>query len=137
MTTIEDLLLKHEGLKFTPYRCSAGKLSIGVGRNLDDKGISKEEAMLMLFNDIDESEKDLANNVFKGQFYNYPKNIQLVLIDMRFQLGQTGFRKFKKMIMAFENHDYQEAIAQMKDSKWYDQVTKRAEDLIGMIKEII
>jgi lysozyme len=47
-----DLLKKHEGLRLKPYRCSADKLTIGYGRNLDDVGISEEEAEMLLLNDL-------------------------------------------------------------------------------------
>src|SRR5438876_896932 len=46
------LLVKHEGLSLKPYRCPAGKRTIGVGRNLDDRGISEDEAAMLLGNDI-------------------------------------------------------------------------------------
>ena len=137
MRAIEELLIRHEGIRFKPYTDTVGKLSVGVGRNLDDKGISKEEAMYLLRNDIDESARDLANLIFNGRFYEFPVPVQHVLISMRFQLGRAGFRKFKKMIFAFQELDYEEAIVQMKASKWYGQVTKRADELIDMIRKAI
>ena len=137
MKPIEQLLLKHEGLKLTPYRCTAGKLTIGVGRNIEEKGITEEEALFLLRNDIKKCKWDLANSIFKSQFYNFPELIQNVLINMRFQLGYTGFRNFRKMIKAFQNLDYEEAITQMKDSAWYKQVPNRADDLIEMVREVI
>ena len=51
-TKIKDQLIKHEGLRLKPYKCTAGKMTIGVGRNLDDVGISEQEALDMLFNDV-------------------------------------------------------------------------------------
>ena len=45
-------LIRHEGIKYKPYRCTAGKLTIGVGRNIEDVGISESEAMHMLKNDV-------------------------------------------------------------------------------------
>ncbi len=135
--TIEDMLIRHEGMRFTPYLCTADKISLGVGRNLIDKGITKEEAMFLLHNDIEECKRDLANSIFQGQFYNFPESIQNVLINMRFQLGYTGFRNFRKMIKAFQSKNYEEAVVQMKDSNWYNQVTNRANDLIKMIREVM
>ena len=84
--TIKALLIKHEGIKFKPYKDTVGKWTIGVGRNLDDKGISITEAMFLLQNDIDECERDLASKIFIGKFYEFPEDIQHVLIDMRLQL---------------------------------------------------
>jgi Phage-related lysozyme (muraminidase) len=46
ITSLEDQLIDHEGLKLEPYECTAGKLTIGVGRNLEDRGISVDEAAL-------------------------------------------------------------------------------------------
>ena len=137
MKPIEQLLLKHEGLKLTPYRCTAGKLTIGVGRNIEEKGITEEEALFLLRNDIKKCKWDLANSIFKSQFYNFPELIQNVLINMRFQLGYTGFRNFRKMIKAFQSKNYEEAVVQMKDSNWYNQTTGRANDLISIVKEVM
>jgi len=127
------LLLLHEDIKLMPYKCTSGRLTIGIGRNLEDNGISTSEAFMMLENDILACQTDLSFLIFPHQFYDFPENIQLVLIDMRFQLGGRGFRAFKKMIFAFQNLDYTEAIEQMKDSKWYGQVKTRADHLIKMV----
>lgn len=48
---IEELV-RHEGLRLKPYKCSANSWTIGVGRNLDTVGISGDEALMMLKNDI-------------------------------------------------------------------------------------
>jgi lysozyme len=47
---IKEMLIKNEGLVCQPYHCSAGKLTIGVGRNLEVNGISEDEAMYLLEN---------------------------------------------------------------------------------------
>jgi len=44
-------LREHEGLRLPPYHCPAGKLTIGIGRNLGDKGITEKEAVMLLEND--------------------------------------------------------------------------------------
>ena len=126
-----ELLKKHEGLRLYPYRCTAGKLTIGWGRNLEDVGISREEADLMLEKDIDECVRDL-NNLFSlgWNFLSFSENRQAALINMRYQLGATGFRKFKKMIRAIRDDDWVEAGVQAKDSRWYKQVTARAKEVI-------
>ena len=126
-------IIRHEGFELFPYKCTAGKTSIGAGRNLDDKGISEEEAILMLSNDIKECYADII--VLFLDFVLFPESIQHVLLDMRFQLGGRGFRGFKKMITAVNKGDYKEMIVQMRDSAWYRQVTSRAEHLIKMMKE--
>lgn len=132
----QTLLTMHEGCKLAPYTCPAGKLTIGVGRNLEAKGISQSEALFMLENDIRECDQDLVK-IFPHQFHSFPEDIQLVLIDMRFQLGPGGFRGFFNMIKAFQDWDYLEAIRQMKESQWYVQVTDRAKNLIEMVEKQI
>ena len=52
METLEEQLIRHEGYRQFPYNCSAGKRTIAIGRNLDDRGISEDEAKYMLRNDI-------------------------------------------------------------------------------------
>jgi len=128
-------LIKHEGERLKPYLCPAGKLTIGVGRNLDDKGISKKESRYMLANDIEECKEDMY--LFFAMFDSYPEDIQHVLLDMRFQLGHGGFKKFKKMIAAFQKFDLKKAVKEMKDSLWYEQTHTRANNLIKMVNQYI
>lgn len=103
-TKIKDQLIKHEGLRLKPYKCTAGKMTIGVGRNLDDVGISEQEALDMLFNDVGKCLSDLRE-IFR-QFDQLPENIQLVLVDMRFQLGSSVCRKSSEM--AYQPRDCRE-----------------------------
>lgn len=133
--TIKEQLIKHEGLRLKPYKCTAGKLTIGVGRNIEDVGISEREAMILLANDVEVCVEDL-----RGMFDNFDvlhENIQYVLIDMRFQLGMKGFRGFKRMIRAVQHRDWPEMIEQMKESAWYGQTTSRADYLIRMVKDVL
>jgi lysozyme len=57
-TNLRDMLVQHEGLKLEPYLCPAGKLTIGIGRNLEDRGISIDEAQYLLMNDISRCRKE-------------------------------------------------------------------------------
>lgn len=132
---IEKQLIQHEGERLKPYTCTAGKMTIGVGRNLEDKGISRFESRVMLKNDIAECFQDLSASVFPDHFDRFPENIQHVLIDMRFQLGPGGIRGFKNMIAAFKQFDTPRAIKEMKDSAWYRQTQNRADNLIKMLSE--
>jgi len=134
---IEAQLIAHEGERLSLYVCTSGKTSVGVGRNLTDKGISQEESRYLLHNDMNECIIDLSQRVFPEQFTDFPDGIQRALVDMRFQLGHTGFRKFKKMITAFRRRNLSEAIKQMKDSRWFYQVPNRANDLIQIVEEYL
>jgi len=131
---IKDQLIIHEGLRLKPYRCPAGKLTIGIGRNLEDKGITEDEALELLYNDLRECEKDLRDML--SDFEKYPDNIQHVLMNMRFQLGGQGLRGFRLMIRAVKNMNWPEMIRQMKDSAWYGQTPNRANDLIRLVEAV-
>ncbi len=132
MKSIEEQLIKHEGFESKVYHCPAGRLTIGVGRNLEDKGITREEALYLLRNDIKECETDLRT-IFDN-FEELDKIRKNVLIDMRFNLGPNRFRQFKKMIAAVRKKDFQKALKEMKDSNWYRQVGKRGENLCEMME---
>ncbi len=136
---ITQILIRHEGLKLKPYRCSSGKLTIGVGRNLDNKGITKKEAKLLLKNDVQECLSDLKKifNDSKKGFNTLPIFVQIVLIDMRFNLGHTGFLSFKKMITAIKEHEFYQASLEIEDSLYYHQVGKRADNLIKMMQNTV
>ena len=76
------MLLRHEGLKLKPYQDTVGKVTVGVGRNLDDVGISREEAMFMLDNDIKKAKLGLAH-MFPW-YLSLDDVRQAVMVDMTF-----------------------------------------------------
>jgi len=133
MTNLEKMLIKHEGLKLKPYRCPAGKLTIGVGRNIEDNGITESEALYLLRMDIIRSKGELRE-IF-NDFDDLPKKIQNVLVDMIFNLGKPRFLKFEKMIQAVKDENYEEMIKQMRDSKWCKQVKSRCDELSKIVSE--
>ena len=131
---LKEILANHEGEKLRLYKCTAGKLTIGIGHNIEDKGISKAVSDLLYREDIQEVLDDLP--IIFHDFDNLPENIQLVLADMRFQLGARGIRGFRMMIKAVGALDWPGMIRQMKDSAWYSQTPNRANHLIRMVKGI-
>jgi lysozyme len=133
---IEELrksLIKHEAMKLKPYRCTADKLTIGVGRNLEDVGISVDEADFMLDNDIKRCMADLDRTVPTWKTHNDIR--QNVLIELVFNLGITGALRFKKMLAALQKNDYASAAVEMLDSKWAKQVGQRSATMAQMMRE--
>lgn len=121
-----ELIKKHEGLRLRPYKCTAGKLTIGYGRNLDDNGISQYEAEEMLNNDIQRCYSQLV----KLPCWNKLDEVrQAVLLDMCYNLGIVRLKQFKKMLGALEVGAYNRAAAEMLNSKWAVQVKSRATEL--------
>ena len=135
MTEIQELLIEHEGLKLKPYKDSEGILTIGVGRNLEDNGISKDEALYMLNNNIKTAISDLKS-IF-DDFELYPKKVQLVLIDMMFNLGKPRFSGFVNMIAAVKEQNWKNMIKEMKDSGWCRELTERCKYDVSLIESVI
>lgn len=130
---VRQMLVNDEGYRQFPYKCTAGKLTIGIGRNLQDRGISKDEAYFLLNSDIDYFADFLEQ---KLPFFNQlTENRQNVLINMCFNLGTTGFMRFKKLLEHVKNHDYEKAVLEMRRSKWVSQVPNRAKRLCDMMLE--
>jgi lysozyme len=120
-------LVRDEGIRLKPYHDSLGVLTIGVGRNLEDVGISTREAYYLLDNDLAAAEKD-CRNAFPW-FAELDAVRQDVLINMAFNLGIVGLKGFTRTLAAVKRGDYAAAAKQMLASKWAKQVKRRASRL--------
>ncbi|WP_440053154.1 glycoside hydrolase family protein [Pseudoalteromonas sp. T1lg65] len=132
LSGMKTQLTIHEGKRHKPYRCSAGKLTIGVGRNLDDRGLSDEEIEYLLENDIKAVHRALLTKY--PEFTQLSETRQKVLLDMAFNLGINGLFKFKRMFAALKANDFEKAAAEMLDSRWASQVGMRSKTLVSMMR---
>ena len=121
---LRDDLARDEGLRLRPYKCTAGYLTIGYGRNLEGNGITREEADAMLEHDIDVVSKDLDKNI--PWWRQMPEPAQRGLINMAFNLGWPRLKLFANMLAALKSGNYFEAAQHALDSKWSFQVGDRA-----------
>lgn len=126
-------LIIDEGVKLKPYRCTAGKLTIGVGRNLDDRGISMSEATQMLTNDIAALTQDL--NRALPWWTTLSENRQRVLANMAFNLGISRLLGFKNALTLMKIAKYEDAAKEMLDSNWARQVGPRAIRLAKIMRD--
>ena len=140
-----DKLIQGEGLVLTVYQDTLGIDTIGIGRNLKDRGISKEEldhmdipnmdavyehgiteedAVYLATNDVQIVERELC------QAHSCVDSLdavrQLVLMDMAFNMGVPRLKKFKKMWAAVHDNDFATAAKEMLDSRWARQVKGRS-----------
>ncbi len=129
---LKKALVRHEGLKLKPYTCTAGKLSLGVGRNLDDNGISESEAMLLLDNDIKAITRDLDRML--PWWSKMDDCRREVLANMAFNLGLPTLLTFKNTLASMQAGDYKDAAAQMLKSRWATQVGNRAKELAAQME---
>jgi len=143
---VKKLLIKHEEKRKKPYDDATGKklktgdvikgkITIGVGRNIQDNGLTDDEVEYLLENDIKRSIKELKE-IF-DDFEDLPDEVKLVLIDMVFNLGKSRFLTFKKMISAVKEKNWRRMIEEMRNSRWCNQVGRRCEDNIELITKLI
>tara|TARA_R100000664_G_scaffold34230_1_gene55393 strand:+ start:6370 stop:6867 length:498 start_codon:yes stop_codon:yes gene_type:complete len=139
-----DQLIKHEGMVLQVYKDSLGIDTIGIGRNLEDRGITdgelmhmnmiredihevgitEENARFLLQNDIDIVEKELWN---AHKCIDTLGDVRTrVLLDMAFNMGVPRLCKFVKMWDAIHKSNFDEASVQMLDSRWAKQVKSRS-----------
>ncbi len=129
---IEELK-RDEGVVLTLYQCSAGKNTIGVGRNLDDRGITDDESDYLLSNDIDICIEELTNAF--PWFVDLSDTRQRVMVNMCFNLGLSRLMGFKNFLAAMEAGDWETAGVEMLDSKWAVQVGPRSTRLKDLVLE--
>jgi lysozyme len=121
---LKEQLVLEEGLRLRPYQDTAGKWTIGVGRNLTDTGISQAEAYWLMDNDINRVVLQLNERL--PYFGALDPVRQDVLIDMCFNLGIAGLLQFRMMLSAVSLGNYETAAEEMMKSNWSDQVGRRA-----------
>lgn len=130
MNKLTDLLIKHEGLRLKPYQCTAGKTTIGVGRNLTDNGITEKEALMMLNRDINVCIQELGQYEW---FESLDGARRDAIIDLYFCVGGPSFSQFRKLIQAISTENWQSAGAEVLNSKFARQTGNRAVELADML----
>lgn len=129
---LKDQLTIDEAKRNKPYKDTKDKLTIGVGRNLTDRGLRDSEIDFMLNNDIDEVISELNAN--------YPwwtmmtDNRQQVLANMCFNLGLDKLSGFKNTLAFMRTGQYDKAADGMLQSLWASQVGDRAKRLSDMMR---
>jgi lysozyme len=145
------LIAQHEGFRPQCYRDTRGFWTIGYGTNLDAAGaadrceaagliwsalrggqaITRSEGQ-MLLTQAAQHAMDVAVICVPG-LLNMPESVQLVVVDMIYNLGREGFQKFQYMITALFAHDWKAVAAAMEDSLWYRQVGQRGKDDVALV----
>lgn len=129
---VKEWIKAHEGFQSHPYLDTVGKVTLGYGRNIDDNGISVDEAEYLLGNDIQRCIEELSHY---NWYVDQPIHVQNSLINMCFNLGINRLLGFKNMILALIEKDYTRAAIEALDSKWAHQVPRRARDIALMIRD--
>ena len=142
LITLQDEIANDEGVVYETYHCSLGHLTGGIGHLITEwdediysgpvgTAIPTEQVNDWFAKDIETTIKDC--NLLFSQFNNLPEDIQHVLANMCFQLGRPRLSKFKNMIAAVEDLDWERMADEMEDSNWYKQTPNRADRLITRV----
>lgn len=131
MMDVKALIEDHEGRKPKLYKCTANKNSIGIGRNLDDVGLSDDEIDYLFANDLKRAQ-DAASKY--PWFANLSEVRQAAVLDLIFNLGPSRFAGFRNFIQAMSLKQYTWAAAELKDSRWYSQVGRRGPRIVSIIR---
>lgn len=144
MMNLIEQLKRHEGFEQDYYQCTANKKTIGYGRNVDANPFStkelaylgrdcfntepmtEEEAEFLLVNDVNEVTALIKDHL---PWADLCPARQAVCVNMAFNLGVSGFFKFKNMVRALHGCYYEKAAVEMLDSRWARQVSNRANEL--------
>jgi len=126
-------LRRDEGTRVKPYKDTVGKLSIGVGRNLDDVGVRPDEIQLMLSNDVAGVVYDLDTRY--PWWRKMTSARQNALANMCFNLGIVRLAGFKNMLAHLALGKYDQAADEALNSKWAGQVGERAQRIAELFRK--
>ncbi len=138
MSKSNEALRQHikvsEGFRDKPYTCPGGKLTIGYGFNLDDCGLPEVVANFWLDYLINGVTDDLKISLTNEVWEQIPEFAKFVLTDICYNIGIGKLLKFKLMLRAIVDGDWQRAANEMENSDWYYQVGNRSKKLVAIMR---
>lgn len=142
---LREELINDEGIVLEIYLDSLGYRTVGVGHLITENeivlshmevgdSITSQTAYELFANDIEYVLEDCVK--LFSDFYAFPEEVQKIVANMMFNLGYTRLNKFNKFKIAVNHCDWLTAADEMVDSRWYNQVTKRANRLVSRMREV-
>ena len=141
-----EQLKEDEGVKYEVYLDHLGYPTCGIGHLIKPEDaeaelevgdeVSEERVIELFKEDIGIACRDAVNIYGWSGFCEWPEEVQNILINMTFNMGLPRLSKFKNMHRALEKQDWKQAAIEGRDSKWYEQVTNRAERLMSKLEEV-
>jgi lysozyme len=145
-TKYQKMLIRDEGLRLKAYKCTAGYWSIGVGRNLQARGvtglklmyyrtvgITRETAMKWLDEDVQQAEADCSHIFTDALFDSWHEHRRLGWVNMAFNLGRTRLLAFHNTLRHARNGHWSNVRAHLENSLWFRQVKSRGPRVVSMI----
>ena len=133
MSLIDEIKV-HEGFRDKVYKCSEGFDTIGYGFAIKDLVLDEDIADLILQRKLEDLQESIKRKF--DWFKESPNEVQDVVSNMCYQIGLSGFSKFKKTIYYLETEQYEEASEEMLDSLWARQTPNRAKELSKIIRSL-
>ena len=127
-----DQIKEHEGFRSTVYQCTEGHDTIGFGFKVADLELDLDLAEEILVRKLEHLIRRVKNRF--SWVNDAPYEIQDVIYNMCYQMGVSGFSKFKKTIQYLADKNYEKASKEMLDSRWARQTPNRAIELSNIVK---
>ena len=142
--TLREELKADEGCKYEIYLDHLGLSTHGIGHlilNSDPEygqpvgtPVSEDRVNECFASDIETVLSECTQ--LYHNFKVLPEEVQLIIANMMFNMGRPRLSKFKGMKSAVDNGDWHRAAVEMVDSKWYQQVTNRADRLVQRMRQV-
>lgn len=144
MERLQQRLEKDEGVRYAVYLDHLGYKTVGIGHLIveEDQEYGKDVGYVVSADRVTELfQKDLHTcmedcKALYPDFQTWPAEVQEILLNMAFNLGRTRLAKFVNFKAALEKRDWKQAAIEGRDSRWYRQVTNRAERLMTELENI-
>ena len=141
---LREELERDEGVKYEIYNDHLGYATFGVGHlviesdpeyGMDIGTAVSESRVAEAFEEDVKTVLGDCENLY-WDFYELPEEAQLIIANMMFNMGLTRLSKFRGMKNGVDAKDWQRAADEMVDSRWYNQVTKRADRLVVRMRSL-
>ena len=132
MSNLLERVKEHEGFRSKVYKCTEGFDTIGYGFAIKDLVLSEEISEKILVEKLDALIKRVKDKF--SWLENAPQEVEDVLVEMSYQMGVSGGRKFKNALKYMEHNNWTRAAEEMLDSKWHRQTPNRAKELSSIIR---
>ena len=141
---LREEIAEDEGCKYEIYLDHLGLPTCGIGHLITDQdpehglevGTKVDEERV---NELFDQDVEVTTNECRLLYNNFdelPEEVQRIIANMMFNMGRPRLSRFHKMKQAVDSGDWSEAAAQMKDSRWYNQVTNRAQRLVDRMQNV-
>ena len=143
---LKETLKIDEGVVYEIYNDHLGYPTFGIGHLVLESDpeygqpvgtpVSEERVEECFRYDTDVAVRECVALYGEPYFEDFPDEVQEILVNMMFNMGRPRLSKFKKMNAALKKEDWVEAAKEGRDSRWYNQVTKRAERLMSRLENV-